>query len=125
MMYNLADPDQPIVVVDWQTVGVGAGAGDLAYYLGTALDPIVRKEAEVELFALYREGLAERGVPSDDLAGLWDTYRGAAFAGFLMGVTAAMVVEQTERGDTMFLTMCERSAAMVLDHAEVTLPGLA
>jgi hypothetical protein len=34
-----------------------------------------------------------------------------------------MVVGQTERGDAMFLAMCERSARMVLDHAEIALPN--
>jgi len=36
-------------------------------------------------------------------------------------VTASMVVVQTDRGDSMFLAMAERSAHMVLDHAEVAL----
>jgi hypothetical protein len=39
----------------------------------------------------------------------------------LMGVTASMVVEQTDRGDAMFLAMSERSALMAIDHAEIAL----
>ena len=39
----------------------------------------------------------------------------------MMGVTASMVVQQTDRGDAMFLTMAERSAHMVLDHREIAL----
>ena len=41
--------------------------------------------------------------------------------GMMMGVTASMVVQQTDRGDAMFLTMAERSAHMVLDHREIAL----
>ena len=121
MLFDLADEGKPIVVVDWQTVGVGSGVSDIAYYLGTALDPAHRKAEEASLFAHYREKLEAHGV--SDTADLWDSCRGGAFSGFLMGATAAMVVQQTDRGDNMFLTMCGRSAAMVLDHADIALPG--
>jgi Phosphotransferase enzyme family len=123
MLFDPGDPEKPIVIVDWQTVGVGTGAGDIAYYAGTALDPDTRAHDEAALLARYREGLLKNGVQEADLSDLWDVYRASAFAGFLMGATAAMVVGQTERGDAMFLAMCERSARMVLDHAEVALPA--
>jgi hypothetical protein len=122
MMFDESNPQQSNVIVDWQTVGVGSGAGDIAYFMGTALEPATRKANEAGLFAHYRAKLIEGGVPEQDTEALWDVYRGAAFSGFLMGVTASMVVQQTDRGDAMFLAMCERSAAMVLDHAEVALP---
>jgi hypothetical protein len=123
MLFDLEDPDQPIIIVDWQTVGVGSGAGDLAYFLGTALDPEMRRANEAKLFALYRDRLSARGVSEADVTGLWDMCRSKAFAGFLMGVTASIVVQQTDRGDDMFLTMCARSAAMVLDHADIAMPA--
>jgi Phosphotransferase enzyme family len=123
MMFDLSNPRQPIVIVDWQTVGVGNGAGDIAYFMGTALDPAMRKSEEAKLFAHYLEKLIERGVPQRDTEDLWDVYRASAFSGFLMGVTASIVVQQTERGDAMFLAMAERSAAMVIDHAEIALPA--
>jgi aminoglycoside phosphotransferase (APT) family kinase protein len=123
MLFAPDDPRQPIVVVDWQTAGVGLGAGDIAYYAGTALDPATRADEEQALLTHYRHHLLRNDVPDNDLTDLWDVYRGASFAGFLMGATAAMVVVQTDRGDAMFLAMCERSARMVLDHAEVALPA--
>ncbi len=122
MLFDLTDPIEPIVIVDWQTVGVGIGAGDIAYFTGTALDPDLRKLSEAELFAHYRDQLILHGVPTADTDSLWDIYRASSFTGFLMGATAAMVVGRTDRGDAMFLAMCERSARMVLDHAEVALP---
>lgn len=122
MMFDLNDAHQPIVIVDWQTVGVGNGAGDIAYFMGSALDPATRKADETDLITHYREKLIEHGVPEADTRDIWNSYRRAAFGGFLMGVTASMVVQQTDRGDAMFLAMCERSAAMVNDHAELALP---
>ncbi|MEY4501230.1 MAG: hypothetical protein RIS52_1120 [Pseudomonadota bacterium] len=122
MLFDLEDAIQPIVIVDWQTVGVGIGAGDIAYYMGTALESETRAGEEVALFAHYCSALRAKNVPEHDIEPLWDIYRKSSFSGFLMGATAAMVVQQTERGDAMFLTMCARSAAMVLDHGAVALP---
>ena len=121
MLFDPSDAAKPIVIVDWQTVGVGEGAGDIAYYLGTAMDPETRKAEERGLLARYRERLGEFGVPDRDLADQWTAYRAASFAGMMMGVTAAMVVGQTDRGDAMFLAMADRSAHMVLDHREVAI----
>ncbi len=123
MLFAPDDGVQPIVVVDWQTVGVGQGASDIAYYMGTAFDPVTRRTHEGVLLDSYRAALAAKGMPDRDLADLWNSYRSASFAGFLMGATAAMVVTQTDRGDAMFLAMCDRSAHMVLDHADLALPG--
>lgn len=39
----------------------------------------------------------------------------------MTGTTASLVVQQTDRGDAMFLAMAERSAHMVLDHREIAL----
>jgi Phosphotransferase enzyme family len=123
MLFDLTDAEKPIVVVDWQTTGVGIGVGDIAYFTGTAFDAENRRALEPELLARYRQGLLERSVPESDLAHLKADYARSAVSGFLMGVTAAMVVERTTRGDAMFLAMARRSAAMVLDHRERALPA--
>lgn len=123
MLFALDDPDKPIVIVDWQTTGVGVGAGDVAYYIGTSFDPESRRVLEPELLAAYRNGLLSRGIAEADLVALeGDIYR-CAVNGFIMGVTAAMVVVRTDRGDDMFLAMARRSAAMVLDNAERAFPA--
>lgn len=123
MLYCADNPVKPIVIVDWQTVGVGSGAGDIAYYLGTAMDRETRRRHERALFERWIDGLIRHGVQGANNDALWNEFRAAAFSGFLMGVTASMVVGQTDRGDAMFLTMAERSAAMVLDHGAAAMPG--
>lgn len=123
MLFDLHDSQQPIVILDWQTTGVGIGIGDIAYYTGTAFDAENRRAIEGQLLDRYQMGLVRRGVAAADLEHLHEDYARSAVAGFLMGVTAAMVVERTERGDAMFLAMARRSAAMVLDHADRALPA--
>jgi hypothetical protein len=111
----------PLVIVDWQTAGVGNGATDIAYYLGTALHPDLRRTHERALVERWIVGLIESGVPEADTRQLWDAYRREAVAGFLMGVLASMIVVQTQRGDAMFLEMCARSAYMIQDHKSLEL----
>jgi thiamine kinase-like enzyme len=121
MLFHEGDAAHPIVIVDWQTAGVGNGATDIAYYLGTALTPERRRTHERALVHLWIDQLVKAGVPEADTQSLWDTYRRDALAGFLMGVLASMIVAQTPRGDAMFLAMCARAAAMVEDHGSVGL----
>lgn len=114
MLFNNDDPDHPIIIVDWQTAGVGNGATDIAYYLGTALSPDTRREHERTLVDLWLGGLRKAGISADRDA-MWTAYRRDAVSGFIMGVLASMIVAQTPRGDAMFLEMCSRSAAMIHD----------
>lgn len=114
----LFGPDGAVVVVDWQTAAVGCGATDLSYFAGTALAVEDRRQWEQALFERWLAGLDGGSVDREQL---WQVYRRDSFAGFLMGVAASMIVGRTERGDAMFLAMCERAAAMVEDHAAAML----
>ena len=51
----------------------------------------------------------------------WRDYRRGTFAGLLMAVAASMLVERTDRGDQMFLTMASRHAAHALDLEAIDL----
>ena len=105
----------PMATVDWQMVTVGTGALDVAYLLTTSLDTEDRRHHERELLAAYHERLCELGVAGYSSAALFDDYAFHAFQGVAMLVCSSIIVERTERGDAMFLTMIERSAAAVDD----------
>ena len=55
----------------------------------------------------------------------WEEYRLGTFAGLLMAVAASMLVERTDRGDQMFLTMADRHArhALHLEAPDLLGPG--
>ncbi|MBI3439636.1 MAG: phosphotransferase [Proteobacteria bacterium] len=109
-----APGDERAFIVDWQTLGMGAGASDVAYLIGTSIaDPAVRAREERRFVEFYARELAELGVAADADA-LWREYRLYAFSGFLMAVLASMNVERTERGDEMFAVMAERPAWQIL-----------
>lgn len=120
---NLLFGGPRVVVVDWQTVGVGPGAGDLSYLLGASLQPELRRIHERDLVARYAEGLRAHGVAVDDDE-LWTGYRRSTFGGLIMAVVASALVKQTDRGDEMFMAMAERPAVQARDlDAEASLPG--
>ncbi len=100
----------PITVVDWQTVSIGSGPTDVAYLLGSGLLPHLREQNEERLVRRYVDGLARHGVEVDFEA-IWRRYVLGSFSGYLMAVTASQIVEQTERGDAMFVVMASRHAA--------------
>ena len=101
-------------LVDWQTLGHGSGASDLAYLVGTSIaDPIERAAADRPAFDHWIAALEQRGIVPD-AAGLWTDYRVGALSGYFMAVFASMSVERTGRGDEMFALMAERPARQAL-----------
>jgi hypothetical protein len=109
------DGSAQVTVVDWQTVALGIGTDDLAYFLGSALTPGTRRAVEQDLVRRYHDGLLERGVAGYPWEDCWDDYRRFSFSGLQMAVVASMIVRADERGDAMFLAMAERHTAQALD----------
>ncbi len=108
-------PDAPQCwLVDWQTLGRGSGATDIAYLVGTSIaDPGERAAADRPAFAHWIDALSAAGV-APDIDGLWTDYRIGALSGYFMAVFASMSVARTERGDEMFAVMAERPARQAL-----------
>ena len=101
-------------LVDWQTLGRGSGAADLAYLVGTSIaDPAERAAADRPAFDRWIAALRDRGIGPDADA-LWSDYRVGALSGYFMAVFASMNVERTPRGDEMFAVMAERPARQAL-----------
>jgi len=109
----LFGPPRP-VVLDWQTCGFGSAAADLSYFLASSLPVAARQQHEDALVRHYHAELTDRGIGLswDDC---WAGYRRHAFSGIVMDVVAAMVVQQTVRGDEMFTAMADRHARHAAD----------
>lgn len=107
---------RPLVVVDWQTLQLGVGPSDVAYFLGSAFDTEVRRSCERELVTRYHRSLVDDyGVSDYPFDRCWDDYVRASYASLLMAACASMVVGRTDRGDAMFMAMANRSAQMAAD----------
>lgn len=97
----------PLCVVDWQTIGVGSPMLDVAYFLTTSLSIEDREAHDRELLSYYLDELALFGpqLPVDVAEAEFARY---TLQPVVMLVCAAVLVERTERGDQMFLSMIDR-----------------
>jgi hypothetical protein len=121
MMFGTAAGGHPLTILDWQSFAYGAGSMDVAYFLAGALKPEERRAAEPELLGLYHRTLTDLGVTGYSLDDLRHHYRHGAFTLFLTAFFAAMVVEQTARGDEMFLQMVGGATTHIHDHQALDL----
>ncbi len=115
------DGSAGVVAVDWQTLSLALPARDLAYLLGTSLDPETRRVDERDLVAAYHRALRAHGVTGYDLAACWDDYRFAMLQGPLVSVFGCAYGTRSERGDAMFAAMVRRSCAAIRDLGSLDL----
>ena len=114
LLFDTSPGGLGVAVVDWQTCTVGSALQDVGYFIGAGLLPEVRREVETDLVRGYHRALQRSGVDySWDVC--WHAYRRGTWPGFIMAIAASMLVERTDRGDQMFLTMASRHARHVLD----------
>lgn len=104
-----------ITAVDWQGLVLGNPLADVAYFLGAGLLPEARREVEQDIVGDYHAKLTLAGVKDYAWERCWDDYRRGAFMGFAVTVVASMMVQQTERGDEMFIAMARRHSRQALD----------
>ena len=113
MLFGRPGALRDLTVVDWQTVTWGPALTDVAYFLGCALTVADRRAHYEELLAAYHGGLGPN--PPLTLDEVREGVRRQSFFGVMMAIVSSMLVERTERGDRMFLTMLERHTSHVLD----------
>jgi len=108
LLIDACDGTVALAVVDWQTVGVGSPLLDVAYFLTTSLTPQDCARYEFELLDYYLAKLADHGVdiPAEVARQEFARY---TLQPIVMLVAASVIVEQTERGDEMFLSMIDRA----------------
>jgi aminoglycoside/choline kinase family phosphotransferase len=116
--HEAAGAAAPLTVVDWQTVVWGPPMVDVSYFLACAVaQPQQRAELEGELVRRYHEGLLSHGVTGFSWEQCWRDYRRCSFTALVMAIASSMLVQQTDRGDQMFLASVQRACAQV-DHLE-------
>ncbi|MGN0065514.1 MAG: phosphotransferase [Nocardioides sp.] len=103
------------VAVDWQTLDVGLPARDLAYFLGTSLEPDVRREHERDLVAAYHAALPDAVRAAYTVEDCFDDYAFALLQVPLVTVLGQVYGSPTERGEEMFAAMTRRGCAAIRD----------
>jgi aminoglycoside phosphotransferase (APT) family kinase protein len=120
----LFDPDRTRVsVVDWQTLGVGLPARDLAYFTATSLNPQLRAAIEEDLVAAYHRELSRSGVADYDREACWRDYRLGVLQAPLISALGFAFAAATERGDDMVLAMLSRGCQAIRELGTLELIG--
>ncbi len=117
MLFGDIDNDQ-VVVIDWQGIGRGPGAYDLAYLLGGSMDTDLRRAYEKDLVSAYHTELCENGVEGYSSERAWEDY---GFAHLLGGLATSIFAGGTldlsnERGVELITMMANRHVTAALDH---------
>jgi hypothetical protein len=119
MLFDAAGGTIPLAVVDWQTMVTGHAMADVAFLLGASLDPVDRRLHESALVGDYYQALTARAgnrwSTGYSWEHCWKDYRRYAYQCLAFLVPATMLVEQTARGDEMFLTMIRRGCTHITD----------
>jgi hypothetical protein len=112
---NLAwRPDGTFMLCDWQLVRAGPWAGDVAYFLATALDVATRRTNERSLLEHYRAELRRVGVEPPPMDRSWREYiANLVYPLEAMLVTLAVGGLQQKDG---VQRVVERAATAVRDH---------
>ena len=110
-------------MLDWQGIGRGPGAYDLAYLLGGSMDTSLRRANEEHLLGTYHDKLLDAGISNSGISNysvdqLWDDY---GLAHLMGGLATAMVAGSTmdlsnDRGTRLIASMVERHVTAALDH---------
>jgi aminoglycoside phosphotransferase (APT) family kinase protein len=120
----LFDPDRTRVsVVDWQTLGVGLPARDLAYFTATSLNSRLRASIEEDLVADYHRALSDCGVAGYDRETCWRDYRLGVLQAPLISALGFAFAATTERGDDMVLAMLSRGCQAIRELGTLELLG--
>ena len=120
----LFDPENRWVsVVDWQTLGVGLPARDLAYFTATSLDSQLRATLERSLVDDYHQALLGYGVSGYDRETCWRDYRLGVIQAPLISALGFAFAAATDRGDDMVLTMLARGCRAIRELETLELIG--
>ncbi|BBX42565.1 phosphotransferase family protein [Mycobacterium simiae] len=112
-----------VSVVDWQTLGVGLAARDLAYFTATSLNSELRLTIEKDLVDDYHRALLGYGVSGYDSETCWRDYRLGMPQALLISALGFAFAASTERGDDMVLAMLSRGCRAVRELGTLELFG--
>src|SRR5271168_2308551 len=120
----LFSPDAAgVTVVDWQTLGVGLPARDLAYFTATSLKPELRASIEHDLVDEYHRALLGYGVTDYDRETCWRDYRLGMIQALLISALGFAFATATDRGDDMVLTMLSRGCQAIRELGTLDVVG--
>jgi len=113
-------PDGSVVALDFQLIGTGTGAYDLAYFVTQSLAPEVAGEHEKALFERWIAGLRAGGVAEADLEGQWENYRKAALFCLVYPIVASRGMDLSDPRQYELIDCMNTRFARAVDDLDLT-----
>jgi aminoglycoside phosphotransferase (APT) family kinase protein len=111
----LFDANDSVVLLDFQLIGTGSAAYDLAYMVTQSLNADVAAANERELFDRWTDGLRASGVGADDLARAWEDYRKAALFCLVYPVVASRGMDFDDKRQRALIEKMNDGFARAID----------
>ncbi len=118
LFFGSEEGGKEFAAVDWQMVFRGRGACDVAFFLGSSLDPDTHgAHAESELLNTYHTALLEKGVQGYDFNQFADDYQLSIFHLLTVAVRSFAFLDfSSERQDALVSVILERLTAFLERH---------
>lgn len=114
LLFDVHGERGSVVVLDWAGILNTSGLLDVAYFIGSALTSEQRRSHERDLVKVYFSELSKYPLAGYDFDACWLDYRRFPFFGLYTGVSAALMVERSERSDALFVQMVHKFCDQVL-----------
>ena len=115
----LFNDDGSVVLLDFQLIGTGTGAYDLAYMVTQSLDTDVASSHEKELFNRWLDGLAAAGV-SYDADQAWLDYRTAALFCLVYPIVASRGMDLSDKRQYDLIDVMNTRYARAAEELDLT-----
>lgn len=115
MLFDVNGVAGRMATVDWQTVSLGPGLADVAYFIAGSLSAAERRAHEHDLVEVYFDHLRRLGVTDYSWHACWRDYRRFTFLGLFTAITATAKVARTARSDELFVKMTNDHCQQIVD----------
>lgn len=107
----------PFAAIDWQTMKIGSGTCDLAYFLSDNLEIEIRRNGEQHLLHLYHQTLLEHGVQDYPFEQCLTDYRLSFFFRVHILVEGGFLFDFSDRRQAKLMKVrLNRLSAILEDH---------
>ncbi len=111
--------DGSLALLDFQIIGTGTAAYDLAYFVTQSLEADVAADQERILFERWVAALHAAGVPADETGRLWEDYRLAALFCLVYPVVASRGMDLSDPRQRALLETMSARLGRAIDHLEL------
>ncbi|MCB8959598.1 MAG: phosphotransferase [Ardenticatenales bacterium] len=119
LFFNQSGEGVPFAAIDWQTMKLGSGTCDVAYFLSDNLKVELRRAEELNLLHQYHRTLLEQGVPDYSFAQCLADYRLSFFFRVHILVEGGFLFDFSDRRQAELMEVRLRRLSAILEDQDI------